>query len=234
MRLGHGWGIAMAMLDGAMAESSSYIPAIFGLAGSLIGGFIAGTVSLLVARQARAAAEGTWIRDNRREIYDRLLTRAERLLHACEAYQEAHGGKESVKANLESAYTNFFEAYGVLQTVAGIPLVDAARDHAYRLRALAESLTSTRVMDPQKFNLVVKLIREPRHEVLMDPQKFNLVVRLIREARHEVLDAMRAELGLDRGIRPAVDYNPWAGTNTELEEEYVPVERSRFGLWPIL
>jgi hypothetical protein len=213
MRLGHGWGIAMAMLDGAMAESSSYIPAIFGLAGSLIGGFIAGTVSLLVARQARAAAEGTWIRDNRREIYDRLLTRAERLLHACEAYQETHGDKEVVKATLESAYTNFFEAYGVLQTVAGIPLVDATRDHAYRLRALAESLSSTRVMDPQKFNLVV---------------------RLIRDARHEVLDAMRAELGLDRGIRPAVDYNPWAGTNTELEEEYVPVERSRFGLWPIL
>jgi hypothetical protein len=198
------------MLAGPIAAGSSYTPAIFGLLGSLIGGFTAGTVSLFVARQARAAAEGAWIRDNRREIYDRLLTRAEKLLHACEACQETSGDKETAKASVESAFTNFFEAYGVLQTVAGIPLVDAARDHAYRLSALAESLSSTRVMGPEKFSLVV---------------------RLIREARHAVIGAMRAELGLDGGIRPAAGYNPWAGTNTELEEEYVLGERGLPGLW---
>ena len=98
----------MVMLGGPIAEGSSYVPAIFGLAGSLIGGFIAGTVSLLVARQARKAAEGTWIRDNRREIYDRLLTYAERLLRACEAYKAAHRDEDTAKASVESAFTNFW------------------------------------------------------------------------------------------------------------------------------
>jgi hypothetical protein len=77
----------MVMLASPIAEGSSYTAAFFGLAGSLIGGFIAATVSLLVARQARQAAESTWIRDNRREVYDRLLTYAERLLIAC---KDAH------------------------------------------------------------------------------------------------------------------------------------------------
>lgn len=108
----------MLTLDVPIAEGSSYAPAIFGLVGSLIGGFIAGTVSLLAARQAREAAEGAWIRDNRRVIYDRLLTNAERLLHACLAYKEAHRDKVATRASVESAFTNFGEAYGVVQTVA--------------------------------------------------------------------------------------------------------------------
>jgi hypothetical protein len=41
------------------AISSAYVAAGFGLAGSLIGGLIAGTVSLRVARQAREAAESS-------------------------------------------------------------------------------------------------------------------------------------------------------------------------------
>ena len=39
-----------AMLGSSMAEESPYAPAVSGLVGSLIGGFIAGVVSLLVAR----------------------------------------------------------------------------------------------------------------------------------------------------------------------------------------
>lgn len=122
-----------------VAQGSSYAPAIFGLAGSLIGGFIAGTVSLLVARQARKAAEGAWIRDSRREIYDRYLTYAERLLHSCEAYKAVLRHKAKAQANVESAFTNFWEVYGVVQTVAGTRLVEAARIHAYRLGVLAGS-----------------------------------------------------------------------------------------------
>jgi len=127
------WEPMMAMLDGSVAQGSSYAPAIFGLAGSLIGGFIAGTISLLVARQAREAAEGAWIRDNRREVYDRFLTYAERLLHACEAYKYAFSGKEMARTKIESGLTDFFEIYGVVQTVAGTRLVKAARIYAYRL-----------------------------------------------------------------------------------------------------
>jgi len=199
----------MVMLDGPTAEGSSYVPAIFGLAGSLIGGFIVGTVSILVARQAREAAEGAWIRDNRREIYDRLLTYAERLLHACETYKTAHGDQERAKASVESAFTNFWEVYGVVQTVAGIRLVQAVRVHAYRLWELAAGLGSTSVMGPENFNLIIKLIRD---------------------SRHDMIDAMRAELGLDTGIRPTQEINPFAGT--ELEEKYAQAERDRPGPWP--
>lgn len=198
-------------MDGPIAVGSSYVPAIFGLAGSLIGGFIAGTVSLLVARQAREAAEGTWIRDNRREIYDRLLTYAERLFHACQAYKVAHRDDETAKASVESAFTNFWEVYGVVQTVASTRLVEAVRVYAYRLWELAAYLGPTSVMGLENFNLVIKLIRD---------------------ARHDMIKAMRAELGLDGGIRPGTEINPFAGT--ELEEKYADAERDRPGVWPFL
>ena len=60
------------MLDTSLAAGSAYAPATFGQAGSLTGGFVAGFVSLLVARQARPAAERARTRDSRREIYDRF------------------------------------------------------------------------------------------------------------------------------------------------------------------
>jgi hypothetical protein len=198
----------MAMLDGSVAQGSSYAPAVFGLAGSLIGGFIAGTISLLVARQAREAAEGAWIRDNRREVYDRFLTYAERLLHACEAYKYAFSGKEMARTKIESGLTDFFEIYGVVQTVAGTRLVKTARVYAYRLWELAASLGSTSVMGPENFSIVFKLIRD---------------------ARRDMIDAMRDELGLDGGVRPAADFNPFAGT--ELEEKYANAERDRPEPW---
>jgi hypothetical protein len=201
----------MMALNGPVAAGNSYTPAIYGLIGSLIGGFIAGTVSLLVARQARAAAEGAWIRDNRREIYDRLLRCAEKLLHACEACKGANGDTEALKARVGSAFTNFWEVYGVVQTVAGMRLVVAVRVYSYRLWELAASLGTTSVMGPENFDLVMKLIRD---------------------ARHDMIDVMRAELGLDSGIRPSDDYNPFAGT--ELEQRYAQAERSSPGPWPFL
>lgn len=149
----------MVFLGSPIAQGSSYTPAIFGLAGSLIGGFIAGTVSLLVARQARAAAEGAWIRDSRREIYDRYLTYAERLLHGCEAYKAAHRYEEKVKANVESSYTNFWEVYGVVQTVAGARLVETARIHAYRLGVLAEASLDLRVVSVRRRRSIRLLVR---------------------------------------------------------------------------
>jgi hypothetical protein len=199
----------MAMLDSVIADGSSYVPAIFGLVGSLVGGFIAGTVSLLVALQARKAAEGAWVRDNRREIYDRLLTYGERLLHACEAYKDAHSDKKTAKSIAESAFTNFWETYGVVQTVADTRLVEAVRVYAYRLWELAASLGSTSILGPENFSLVVKLIRD---------------------ARHEMVNAMRTELGLHGGIRPVAEINPFAGT--DLEEMYAKAKRDIPGPWP--
>lgn len=183
--------------------------AVFGLAGVLIGAFIAGAVSLWVARQAREAAERAWIRDNRREIYDRFLTCAQTLLIACEAARGSEtGGSETEGAGttVESAHAKFFEAYGVVQTVAEPALVDAARVYAYRLWELRSSLDSTSVMGPENFSGVA---------------------RLVRDARHDTIDAMRAELGLVGSVRLEGKYNPFVGT--DLEEEYARGERLRPG-----
>jgi hypothetical protein len=202
-----------------IAANSSYVPAIFGLVGSLIGGLVTGAVSFLVARQAREAAESAWIRDNRRETYDRFLTCAQRLLIACEArkYDNAAprpdrrpiGERAEVvgrESSVESANTQFFEAYVVVQTVADSALVIAARVYAYRLWELAATLSE---------------------ESVMGPETFVRVTELVRLARHDTIKAMRAELGLAGGVAPAEPYNPFTGT--DLEEKFAAGGRSRPG-----
>jgi hypothetical protein len=213
----------MVALGTSIAWDSSYAPAVFGLVGSLIGGFIAGGISLLVAWQARKAAEGAWVRDNRRVIYDRFLTYAQKLLIACETRKDAHRNQEAVEASVESAYTKFFEVYGVVQTVAGIGLVNAARVYAYRLSTLKENLVPglfTNVMEPENFGPIT------------------LVGQLIRDARHDTIDAMRAELRLGGSISLEKDYNPFAGTDLEpnyaqakqdLKEKHAQAEQDRPG-----
>ena len=188
----------MAPLDPTMA-ASAYVAAAFGLAGSLIGGMIAGTVSLRVARQAREAAERSWMRDSRREIYDRFLSNAQKLLIACEgspALREAIGSAED---DLRQAHLNFFEVYGVVQTVAERPVVDAARVYAYRLLELARGG--------------------------LEPAQFERVAQLVRFARHDTIDAMRAELGLTGSASPPKGFNAFAGTDLENEFEHRPAER---------
>jgi hypothetical protein len=195
----------VATLASPIAGGDSYAAAFFGLAGSLIGGFIAAGVSLLVARQTRHAAEITWIRDNRRETYDRFLTYAERLLIACEACKEAPPRDDKAAKAVETAFTNFWEVYGVVQTVADTRLVEAARIYAYRLWELATSLGSTSVMGPENFRRVAELIRD---------------------ARYNMISEMRAELGLE-SFRRGGGANPFAGT--DLAEKYANASRSRPG-----
>jgi hypothetical protein len=197
----------MTLWVGPVADVSPYVTAAFGLAGSLVGGAIAGTVSLLVARQARDAAEQNWVRDNRREIYDRFLTSAQKLLIASEA-SKSHGGSVGAEDEeaVEKAHTDFFEVYGVVQTVADRPVVDAARIYAYRLLELAGS--QRRDFRPGLQNT-----------------NFERVAQLVRFARHDAIDAMRTELGLAGSAQPPRDFNPFRGT--DLEDEYAvrPAER---------
>src|SRR5215472_8107705 len=150
--------MTIVVLASPLAASSSISGAVFGILGALIGGFIAGAVSLLVARQTREAAERSWIRDNRREIYDRFLSRAQGLLIACEVAHESEGDKAD--ATVKAADTQFFEAYVVVQTVADLALVHAARVYGYRLWELEAMLNSTSVMGPENFNRVGQLVRE--------------------------------------------------------------------------
>ena len=163
---------------------SSFGTAAIGIAGSLVGGAIAGTVSLLVARQARKAAERAWMRDSRRQIYDRFLTAAQRLLIALEARDET----------LEPAYTSFFEAYGTIQTVAELQVVEAARVYAYRLAELKQLVDGRSVLRPEHADQVAQLVRL---------------------ARHGTVDAMRADLGLSGSARPQGAYNPFEGTELQ-------------------
>jgi len=165
-------------------------PAVYGLVGSLIGGFIAGTVSVLVAWQSRSAAERAWVRDSRREIYDRFLTNAQRLLIVL----EGEGDDDEVK----TAYAEFFEPYVVVQTVAERPVVDAARTYAYRLLELKAESDA----------------RKPSGE-----EYFRDVAEHVRFARHDTIDAMRTELGLAGSARPPRPPNPFMGTDLELRYE---------------
>ena len=96
-----------------------------------------------------------------------------------------------------------------MQTVGSTRLVAAVRLYAYRLWVLATSLGPASVMGPEDFSLVIKLIRE---------------------ARLDMINAMRAELGLDSGVRPSAEINPFAGT--VLEEKYAKTEINRPGIWP--
>jgi hypothetical protein len=197
--------VLLAKVAGLVDHDGVYVTAFFGLAGSLIGGFIAGVVSLLVARQAREAAEGAWIRDNRRQIYDRFLTSGQRLLIACETrWHSRHDRQldsapiaEESKSGVESANAGFFEAYSVVQTVANTTLVGAARVYGYRFLELQAIMDSKGVLEPDDFDLVAELVRD---------------------ARHDTIDAMRAELGLKETNWPPKDYNPFEGT--DLDQKY--------------
>ena len=185
----------MAVLTSPIAADSSYTTAVFGLVGVLIGAVIAGGVSLWTATQTRKAAEHAWVRDNRREIYDRFLTCAQRLLIACEDARKAE--TEGAETSVKSADIKFWEAYSVVLTVADSALADAVRVYAYRLWELRESLRSKSVMGPDKFDRVTPLIRA---------------------GRHDTIDEMRDELGLEKTIWPETDYNPFDGT--DLQQEY--------------
>ena len=164
-----------------IADVSPYVAAGLGLLGSLIGGAIAAVVTLLVARQAREAAVSSWIRDTRRDVYDRFLTAGQELLIAHEE-----------RSAVDQPHSDFFEVYGVLQTVADRPVVDAARVYAYRLLELKERRLGT--------------------------QNLGAVAQLVRRARHDTIDAMRAELGVEGSARPSADFNPFLGT--EFENQY--------------
>jgi hypothetical protein len=192
----------MVMVNSPLAAGTSFAPAVVGLVGALVGGIIAGTASLLVARQARKAAERAWMRDNRRAVYDRFLTCAQTLLLACEAYKDARPEeKEKAKASLESAFFSFWGPYSLVQTVADTPLFETVRIYGYRLWELATELGSTSVMGSENFDDVRKLIRP---------------------ARRNTIAAMRGELGL--GGSPVLDINPFVGTS--LEEKYANGKRS--------
>ncbi len=184
-----------ASLDAAVA-SSAFGPAAFALAGSLIGGFIAGTVSLLVARQARDAAEHAWVRDSRRNVYDRFLTKAQRLLIASLACRSVPS-VEGAKGAAEAAYAEFFEVNGVLQTVAERPLVETARIYAYRLLRLKETAVGASSFGSSDVSHMGKLVRD---------------------ARLATIDAMRNELGLTGSVDPGEGYNPYL--ETRFEDEY--------------
>jgi hypothetical protein len=185
----------MSVLASPMAAGSSYTAAVFGLAGVLIGAVVAGGFSLWTALVTRQAAERAWVRDNRREIYDRFLTCGQALLVGCEDARKAD--REGAETTVNSADVKFWEAYSVLLTVADSALADAARTYAYRLQEARESLRSKSVMTADHFGRVTPLIRI---------------------GRHATIDAMRDELGLEKTIWPDASYNPFEGT--DLQEDF--------------
>jgi hypothetical protein len=140
------------LLDSPVAVSS---PAVYGLLGSLIGGSIAGSVSLLVAWQSRGAAERAWVRDNRRGIYAEFLTNAQEFLIALLKGER-----------VEEAYDGFFKPWGVVQTVAGPKALDAARTYGYRLLELKNEYDANNPSGPEYFDEVAGWVRRARHATI--------------------------------------------------------------------
>lgn len=154
-------------------------PAVYALAGSLIGGLVAGTFSLLVAGRSQRASERAWMRDNRREIYDRFLTNAQRLFVALDEPRPQPKPDE-----LHDAYVEFVSVYAVVQAVAEREVVDAARTYGKRLVDDLKRLVDAggRPGDPA----IVSLGKQ------------------VRDDRQATIDSMRRELGLTSSARPAI------------------------------
>jgi hypothetical protein len=172
--------------------ASPWASGAFALAGTAIGAVIAGTVSLRVARATsdtaerlaratRDAAERAWVRDSRRQIYDRFLTAGQRLLAVMEAVAGTTQGPGERHPAVEEAYAAYFETYASVQTVAELDVVINARQHAYRLQALKDILDGSDTFEHSEF---------PR------------IAKLVRRARHDTIDAMRNDLGLHGKASP--------------------------------
>jgi len=174
-------------------EASAWASGAFALAGTAIGAGIAGTVSLKVARETsdaaervaratRDAAEQAWVRDSRREIYDRFLTAGQRLLAVMEKAAGTTEAPGELHTAVEEAYAVYFATYASVQTVAELDVVKHARNHAYRLQALKDILDGSSTFARSEFGPIAKLVRD---------------------ARHATIDAMRADLRLQGKARPA-------------------------------
>jgi hypothetical protein len=182
--------------------SSAYVAGVFGLVGALLGGLIAGLTSLKLAREATTASARAWIRDSRRGVYDRFLSSGQRLLIGCETLKDITGPEMegSVRESVGKAYMEFFEAYGVVQTVAQPSVVDAAMEYAYRLQDLAGGLKPT--------------------SGAVATNDFDTVAKLVRDSRHKTINAMRRDLELERpDLTWADDYNPFTGIK-ELQDKW--------------
>jgi hypothetical protein len=176
----------MSVIHWYIGDSSPYVSAAFGLVGTLIGGVIAGTASARVARHAREAAERAWVRDSRRQIYDRFLAAGQRLLATMEAAAASSTIAGASREAVDEAYSAFFETYPSVQTVADVEVVASARNQAYRLQ-------------------VLKDILDERGE--FGRKDFHRIAKLVRDARHDTIDAMRADLHLPGSARPPAGYD---------------------------
>jgi hypothetical protein len=182
----------MSTIGWYFGEASPWVSGAFALAGAAIGAVIAGTVSLKVARETsdaaervaratRDAAEQAWVRDSRREIYDRFLTAGQRLLAVMEKAAWATEAPGESHTTVEEAYAVYFAAYASVQTVAELDVVNNARSHAYRLQALKDILDGSGTFARSEFGPIAKLVRD---------------------ARHDTIDAMRNDLRLHGSARP--------------------------------
>jgi hypothetical protein len=174
----------MLGVDLVTAAVNPYVTALIGIAGTAIGGAIAGAISVRLAKEGREAAADAWIRETRHQTYDRFLSKGQELLVACEDREPEQVVKD--------AFSGVFEAYGVVQYVAERPVVEAARTYAYRLMQLRwETLGDGPTLGPGTA-----------------PD----VAVTVRHARHGVLDAIRTEIGVTESMKPEGYFNPFDET----------------------
>jgi hypothetical protein len=150
---------------------------------AILTALVAATAGLVGGWQVRKGAERAWLRDSRREIFDRFLAAGQALLAACEDAFEpgyfqnpARMEPPSLSPEVRASLANLFAVYPVIQTVAESDVAMAARVYTWRLWELSESL---------RFRSVIENY---------DDETFKDVAAAVRTARHDTIQAMRRNL----------------------------------------
>jgi hypothetical protein len=154
-----------------MADTQ-YVAAVFGLAGSLIGGGITAFVTLRGATQNREEARRTWLKDSRLDVYPKFFEAAQSLHVACE---RRAADPRPATDEIEDAYSRLMVQLAVVEVLGTEDkTIDPVRSYVYSL---------------------LDLMKECKRQTPSKNDAYRLG-NIVRDYRHKAISAMREEFGM--------------------------------------